>query len=104
MSECATLNPQSVSARNIPLHWKPALNHTFRLQWEPAQDCHVLLYPEGMVKLNPSAGIILSLCDGELSVQAIIEQLRRRFPEAEDIDQDILAFLAEARHNLWLNP
>ena len=31
----------------------------FRLQWEPAQDCHVLLYPEGMVKLNQSAGEIL---------------------------------------------
>ena len=27
-----------------------------RLQWEPAQEAHVLLYPEGMVKLNGSAG------------------------------------------------
>ena len=31
-----------------------------RLQWEPAQEAHVLLYPEGMVKLNGSAGAILS--------------------------------------------
>ena len=36
----------------------------FRLQWEPAQDAHVLLYPEGMVKLNQSAGEILLRCDG----------------------------------------
>ncbi len=26
---------------------RPALNKLFRLQWEPAQDAHVLLYPEG---------------------------------------------------------
>ena len=37
----------------------------FRLQWEPAQKAHVLLYPEGMVKLNGSAGEILKRCDGE---------------------------------------
>ena len=30
----------------------PQLNKHFRLQWEEAQDCYVLLYPEGMVKLN----------------------------------------------------
>jgi coenzyme PQQ biosynthesis protein PqqD len=28
------------------------LKPIFRLQWEPAQNAHVLLYPEGMVKLN----------------------------------------------------
>ncbi len=39
--------------------WRPRLKKLFRLQWEPAQDAHVLLYPEGMVKLNPSAAQIL---------------------------------------------
>ena len=38
---------------------KPAIARGFRLQWEPAQNAHVLLYPEGMVKLNGSAGEIL---------------------------------------------
>ena len=37
----------------------PRVGAGFRLQWEPAQDCHVLLYPEGMVKLNGSAGEII---------------------------------------------
>jgi pyrroloquinoline quinone biosynthesis protein D len=37
------------------------LKPIFRLQWEPAQNAHVLLYPEGMVKLNQSAGEILKL-------------------------------------------
>ena len=31
----------------------------FRLQFEPVQDCWVLLYPEGMIKLNASAAEIL---------------------------------------------
>ena len=37
----------------------PRVARGFRLQWEEAQGCHVLLYPEGMVKLNRSAGEIL---------------------------------------------
>ena len=41
----------------------PRLGRGFRLQWEEAQGCHVLLYPEGMVKLNRSAGEILKRCD-----------------------------------------
>jgi pyrroloquinoline quinone biosynthesis protein D len=28
------------------------ISKLFRLQWEPAQNAHVLLYPEGMVRLN----------------------------------------------------
>jgi hypothetical protein len=42
----------------------PRHRRHFRFQWEPAQGCHVLLYPEGMVKLNQSAGEILKRCDG----------------------------------------
>ena len=37
----------------------------FRLQFEPAQGCHVLLYPEGMIKLNDSASEILQQVDGK---------------------------------------
>ena len=31
---------------------KPTLSRLFRMQWEEAQGNYVLLYPEGMVKLN----------------------------------------------------
>ena len=44
---------------------KPSIGRGLRLQWEPAQNAHVLLYPEGMVKLNASAGEILKRCDGQ---------------------------------------
>ena len=39
--------------------YKIAAHHRF--QWEKAQDCYVILFPEGMVKLNGSAGEVLNL-------------------------------------------
>lgn len=80
----------------------PALRRGFRFQWEPAQDCHVLLYPEGMIKLNGSAGAILAEIDGVRSVAAIVAGLRERFPEAEGIETDILEFLEVARERFWI--
>ena len=52
-----------------------AIAKGFRLQWEPAQNAHVLLYPEGMVKLNGSAGEILRRCDGARTLGEAIRDL-----------------------------
>ena len=52
----------------------PRLGHGFRFQWEPAQSCHVLLYPEGMIKLNRSAGEILARCDGSRGFSLLTEE------------------------------
>jgi len=79
----------------------PALAPSYRFQWEPAQQCHVLLYPEGMVTLSASAGEILSRCDGERSVAAIIDELKAAFGNA-DLDGDVIGFLNEAKANGWL--
>ena len=59
----------------IPGHARPALGRGFRFQWEPAQKAHVLLYPEGMVKLNGSAGEIMKRCDGVRTVADIVADL-----------------------------
>lgn len=80
----------------------PVLRRGFRLQFEPAQNCRVLLYPEGMVRLNDSAGEILALVDGERSVAGIVQQLNERFPDVTDIDRDILAFLETADAEHWI--
>ena len=80
----------------------PLLRRGFRLQWEPRQDCHVLLYPEGMIKLNASAGQILSQVDGQRSVAAIIAQLTSSFPGVPGIDEDVLAFLEVAHAQFWI--
>jgi pyrroloquinoline quinone biosynthesis protein D len=79
----------------------PRLAPTFRFQWEEAQNCYVILYPEGMVKLSPSAGEILKRCDGKTSVGAIIADLKSAFGAAE-LDADVHAFLNTAHGNGWL--
>lgn len=60
----------------------PMLRRGFRFQFEPAQDCHVLLYPEGMVKLNDSAGEILKLVDGRRDVAAIVARCASVSPKS----------------------
>jgi pyrroloquinoline quinone biosynthesis protein D len=80
----------------------PTLRRGFRLQWEPVQNCHVLLYPEGMIKLNESAGEILKLVDGQQNIAAIIGQLAGRFPDVPGIDEDILAFMEVASAQFWI--
>lgn len=73
----------------------------YRFQWEPAQDAHVLLYPEGMVKLNPSAAEILKYCDGQRSVSQIIADLKAQFPDA-DLEADVMNFLLGAQERGWI--
>ncbi|WP_134678044.1 pyrroloquinoline quinone biosynthesis peptide chaperone PqqD [Ectopseudomonas khazarica] len=80
----------------------PAIRRGFRLQFEPAQGCHVLLYPEGMIKLNDSASEILQQVDGKRSVAEIIGSLHQRFPDVPGIDEDILAFMEVAHAQFWI--
>lgn len=79
----------------------PAIAPIFRFQWEEAQGAYVLLYPEGMVKLSSSAGEILKRCDGQTSVQAIINELNEQFPDV-DVAEDVMTFLEKAIDNGWI--
>ncbi|WP_231868004.1 pyrroloquinoline quinone biosynthesis peptide chaperone PqqD [Neptuniibacter marinus] len=80
----------------------PVLNKMFRFQWEKAQNCFVLLYPEGMIQLNGPAGEILGLVDGERSVAAITSELEAKFPDSGDLSGDIIEFLGEAHGQHWI--
>ncbi len=80
---------------------RPAIVRGLRLQWEPAQNAHVLLYPEGMIKLNGSAGEILKRCDGARTVADITAELERTF-SAAGLAQDVEAFIALALSRQWL--
>jgi len=80
---------------------KPAIAHGLRLQFEAAQDAHVLLYPEGMVKLNGSAGAILSRCDGVRTLADIVADLERSYG-ATGLGPDVSAFVALALERRWL--
>jgi pyrroloquinoline quinone biosynthesis protein D len=71
-------------------------------QWEAAQESHVILYPEGMAKLNETAAAILELVDGRRDVAAIIAMLNERFPEAGGVDDDVIEFLQIACQQKWI--
>jgi len=85
----------------IASHTRPLVAPMFRLQFEPAQDAWVLLYPEGMVKLNTPAAEILRRCDGRRSVDDIVEELERAFARGA-LAGDVHAFLEQARERGWL--
>ncbi|MFO1319763.1 MAG: pyrroloquinoline quinone biosynthesis peptide chaperone PqqD [Burkholderiales bacterium] len=76
----------------------------FRFQWEPAQDCHVLLFPEGMVQLPGSAGEIMKRVDGTRSLNAIVTELEAAFPGVPDLRADVVDFLEVAHGNGWIRP
>jgi pyrroloquinoline quinone biosynthesis protein D len=78
-----------------------AIRQGYRLQWETVQDAHVLLYPEGMIKLSPSAAEILTLCTGEYDEDGIISALQAKFPGA-DLAADVREFLEVAYGNGWI--
>ncbi|RRH89692.1 pyrroloquinoline quinone biosynthesis peptide chaperone PqqD [Variovorax beijingensis] len=80
---------------------KPRVGPGFRLQWESAQECHVLLYPEGMVRLNGSAGEIMKRCDGERSVAAIVADLEQAF-DTTGLEPEVRGFVEMAAQQNWL--
>jgi pyrroloquinoline quinone biosynthesis protein D len=80
---------------------RPAIGRGLRLQWETAQNAHVLLYPEGMIKLNGSAGEIMKRCDGSRTVAEITADLERTFG-ATNLASDVCAFVAMAVDKQWL--
>ena len=80
----------------------PSFTNGLRFQWEEAQQCFVLLYPEGMVKLNPGAGEILGQVDGNRDINSIIAALKVKFDGVETIEDDVLAFVEEALENNWI--
>lgn len=79
----------------------PAIAPLFRFQWEEVQNCHVLLYPEGMVKLSASAGEILRRCDGRRSVADIVAELERQYP-GHALRPDVIRFLEDAHEHGWI--
>ena len=84
-----------------PLARRPRIARLYRLQWEEAQQAHVLLFPEGMVKLNRSAGEILSRCDGVGTTGQITTELETAFG-ATALGPDIQAFLGFAAEKGWV--
>jgi pyrroloquinoline quinone biosynthesis protein D len=81
---------------------RPKLSRRFRLQYEGAQSRWVLLYPEGMVQLNPSAAEILQRCDGERTLQGIVSELETAF-NAQGLEPEVRNLLEEGQRRGWID-
>ena len=62
---------------------RPRLITGARLRYDEVREEHLLLVPEGAVRLNPTAAEVLELCDGERSVDDIVGVLVARYDGAE---------------------
>lgn len=77
------------------LEARPALASGVRLQLDAVTGQRVLLYPEGIVELNETAGEIVVRCDGVLTVRGVLEQLAAAYSvEPQTLAADVLACLA----------
>lgn len=79
-----------------------ALAPHHRFQWEEAQQCYVILFPEGMVKLHGGAGEVLKRLNGKSTVGDIVAELKAAFPDADDIESDILGMFDLAAGKFWI--
>lgn len=92
-----------MSIPNLDLSLVPTWRHGYRLQFEPAQDAYVLLYPEGMIKLNESASIIAQHIDGSTSIKEIIGKVTAMFGDIPEIKQDIVEYMLVAQREHWID-
>ena len=70
----------------------PRLATGARLRYDEVREEHLLLIPEGAVRLNETAAEVLGLCDGERSLDDIVAVLSERYPGA-DVRADVVDLL-----------
>jgi pyrroloquinoline quinone biosynthesis protein D len=88
---------------NVPIKLsdRPEIDPLYLFRWEEKEQAYLLLYPEGIIKLNDSAGNILNLCTGERTFEEVILELKKLFG-ADDLDEDIYNFMEVAIGKGWI--
>ena len=77
----------ALTAASVPVLWRLA-----RLEFDPVRQQRVLLYPEGVVLLNPTGAAILELCDGQRTVADLAAILEERYHQ--DVVNDVIEYLS----------
>ena len=74
---------------------RPRLAVKARLRWDRKDERWMLLYPERGLVLNATAADVVQLCTGELTVEAIVERLAKKYASQprEELEREILTFL-----------
>ena len=70
----------------------PRLVTGARLRYDEVREEHLLLVPEGAVRLNATAAEVLGLCDGERSADDIVGVVSARYG-GSDVGDDVRGLL-----------
>ncbi len=76
---------------------RPKLSSRARLQTDKVTGKPIILYPEGVLMLNPTGHAIVVLCTGEVTFQEIVDNLAARYKKTT---QEISPQVAEYLHRL----
>ena len=76
------------------------INPMYLFRWEEPQQAHVLLYPEGVVKVNETGAAILKLCNGTNSVADLVSDLNDIY--TTDVSKSVYKFLEVAHAKGWI--
>ena len=79
---------------DLPDTARPRLATKVRLKWDEVRQKPLLLFPEGLLVLNPTAHEIVGLCDGQRTVAEIVKTLGEKF-KSDTIDRDVKDLLAK---------
>ncbi len=76
------------------------INPMYLFRWEEPQKAHVLLYPEGVVKVNDTGAAILTLCNGINTAADIIADLNDKY--TTDVSESVYKFLEVSHAKGWI--
>ncbi len=63
--------------------WRPRLSPKARLRWDNVEKRYMLVFPEAALLLNETAAAILKLCNGERTLEQIVDALAQQFVGAD---------------------
>jgi len=72
----------------------------YLFRWEEPQQAYVMLYPEGVIKVNDTGAAILKLCDGINTVAELVSELNDIY--TTDVTDSINKFLEVAHAKGWI--
>lgn len=82
----------------ITLTTRIRLNTKVRVQLDKITGKLTLLFPEGVLLLNPTGAAIVELCDGQHSVGEMIAKLAVRYNSSSDsLSSDVVQYLDRLR-------
>lgn len=82
----------------MPAGVRPKLSARARLQTDKISGKPVLLYPEGVLMLNPTGHVIVSLCTGQATLEQIVANLAERYKVTpQEISSQVTDYLNRLR-------